>query len=176
MIGHRDTSCSAEEQFYLIHSQSILVTLNLPPDAWYPRTSVQNHRGGSSVCPGWVFGKYFPHGRMASAGLQIYFRKMKFLLDSCLAFWTTSLFFFSPQDTRSWILLRSKQFYCCFWNRLNKFSTLGSITSSQFALGFALFIRYTGRTEVLNKKGQISTQPTAFGFHSELTCQSLFFP
>lgn len=83
---------------------------------------------------------------------------------------------FSPQHARSWTLLRTKRFYCCFWNRLNKFSTLESITSSQFALGVALLVRYTGRTEVLNKKGQISTKPTMYRFRSELNPSVFVFP
>lgn len=53
---------------------------------------------------------------------------------------------------------------------------LESITSSQFALGFAMLVHFTGRTEVLSKKGQNSTKKTVFSLGSELYLPGFVFP
>lgn len=62
------------------------------------------------------------------------------------------LYHFFPSSCHKMVGAGLERFYCCFWNRLNKFSMLESIISRQFALGFAMLVHYTGRTEVLNKK------------------------
>lgn len=81
----------------------------------------------------------------------------------------------SSRDARSWTLLRSKWFYCCFWNRLNKFSPLKSITSSQFALGFLMLVRFHWKNRGSKKKDKFRLNRKCLGFTQNSICQALFF-
>lgn len=85
--------------------------------------------------------------------------------------------FFLPQDARSWTLLLCKRLYGCSWNRLNKFSTLQSITSSQFHYirpRFAHMRHWKNRSSE-RKKGKFRQNQECLGFAQIEICQSLFF-